>query len=327
MRIADVMVHNAGGMSFSESLVAGLPAVTFRCIPGHGRANGEVLARAGVAPMADTVEELAEALRTQLRPDSSVVLRTTVAAAGDDAGAVVLHDLRTRSAAARARARRARRRYVSVRRRISAVGAVAVVAATSLAATEGVAAATRHGFGVARMPAHSVALIVAPDSLRPLQRDAPQLAAAHASVLVPDRLTPRDVTAARTLAAAGVPVLARGCAAATLISHATAQRCGASSILAKAGLHTSRIVVSDGHVDGPALVVARRDDTRIVIGEAVAGQEGPAGTATAVSGVWVLHQRIDETRRELRVAVDRQVRRATAAGLELRPVTDAVTGG
>lgn len=327
MRIADVMVHNAGGMSFSEALVAGLPAVTFRCIPGHGRANGEVLAQAGVAPMADTLEELAEALRTQLRPDSSVVLRKTVAAAGDDAGAVVLHDLRTRSAAARTRATRARRRYVSGRRRVSAVGAVAVVAATSLAATEGVAAATRHGFGVARMPAHSVALIVAPDSLTPLQRNAPQLAAAHASVLVPDRLTPRDVIAARTLAAAGVPMLARGCPASTLISHATAQRCGASSILAKAGLHASRIVVSDGRVDGPTLVVARRDDTSIVIGETVDGQEGLAGRAsTAVSGVWVLRQRPDQTRRALRAAIDRQARRATVEGLELRPVTDAATG-
>ena len=80
-------------------------------------------------------------------------------------------------------------------------------------------------------------------------------------------------------------------------------------------------------MDGPALVVARRDDTRIVIGQAVDGQEGLAGTAsTAVSGVWVLRQRRDQTQRELRAAIDRQVRRATAAGLELRPVTDAATG-
>lgn len=50
MAAADVLVHNAGGLSFTEALVAGLPAVTYLPIPGHGRANAELLARAGLAP-------------------------------------------------------------------------------------------------------------------------------------------------------------------------------------------------------------------------------------------------------------------------------------
>jgi processive 1,2-diacylglycerol beta-glucosyltransferase len=327
MRIADVMVHNAGGMSFSESLVAGLPAVTFRCIPGHGRANGEVLARAGVAPLAETVEELAQGLRAQLRPAAAVVLRETIAAAAEDASGVVLRDVRTESTASRRRATRARRRHVSVRRRVSALGAAALVATTSLAATEGVAAATRHGFGVAHMPVHAVALVVAPESLAVLQNRGPQLAAAHTSILVPHRPTRTDVRAAARLAAAGVTLLAPGCPPSTLLAHPTARSCGAGKVMARAGVHISPIVVSDGEVEGPALVVARRDRTRIVIGEPVDGRGLPPHRTPpgGVSGVWLLRQPPSQTPRALRAAIGRQIRAAKTQGLRLRPVTDAST--
>jgi UDP-N-acetylglucosamine:LPS N-acetylglucosamine transferase len=50
MSAADVLVHNAGGLSFTEALVAGLPAVTYLPIAGHGRANADLLARATLAP-------------------------------------------------------------------------------------------------------------------------------------------------------------------------------------------------------------------------------------------------------------------------------------
>jgi UDP-N-acetylglucosamine:LPS N-acetylglucosamine transferase len=50
MSAADVLIHNAGGLSLTEAMTAGLPAVTFCPIPGHGAANAEVLAQAGLAP-------------------------------------------------------------------------------------------------------------------------------------------------------------------------------------------------------------------------------------------------------------------------------------
>jgi processive 1,2-diacylglycerol beta-glucosyltransferase len=50
MAAADVLVHNAGGLSLTEALTAGLPAVTFRPIPGHGRYNASVLEQAGLVP-------------------------------------------------------------------------------------------------------------------------------------------------------------------------------------------------------------------------------------------------------------------------------------
>ncbi|TXR55455.1 MGDG synthase family glycosyltransferase [Quadrisphaera setariae] len=66
MQLADVLVHNAGGLAVTEALVAGLPAVTYRSIPGHGRANATVLAERGGVPWPTTSQELAGALRSQL---------------------------------------------------------------------------------------------------------------------------------------------------------------------------------------------------------------------------------------------------------------------
>jgi UDP-N-acetylglucosamine:LPS N-acetylglucosamine transferase len=77
MAAADVLVHNAGGLSLTEALTAGLPAVTYRPIPGHGIANSQVLAEAGLAPWPQDEAELIEAIRKQAlhRGDPSHVVR------------------------------------------------------------------------------------------------------------------------------------------------------------------------------------------------------------------------------------------------------------
>jgi UDP-N-acetylglucosamine:LPS N-acetylglucosamine transferase len=77
MAAADVLVHNAGGLSLTEALSAGLPAVTYRPIPGHGIANSQVLADAGLAPWPQNDAELLEALQKQAirRGDPSHVIR------------------------------------------------------------------------------------------------------------------------------------------------------------------------------------------------------------------------------------------------------------
>jgi UDP-N-acetylglucosamine:LPS N-acetylglucosamine transferase len=64
MRAADVLVQNAGGLSFTEALVSGLPAITYRPIPGHGRANAAVLDASGLAPWAQNADDLARLLQT-----------------------------------------------------------------------------------------------------------------------------------------------------------------------------------------------------------------------------------------------------------------------
>jgi UDP-N-acetylglucosamine:LPS N-acetylglucosamine transferase len=82
MAIADVLVHNAGGLSVTEALTAGLPTVTYRPIPGHGTANAAILAEAGLAPWPKTPAELTEVVRNHasLRTDPSAVIREQDAA-------------------------------------------------------------------------------------------------------------------------------------------------------------------------------------------------------------------------------------------------------
>lgn len=72
MAASDVLVHNAGGLSLTEALAAGLPAITYRPIPGHGRANAEVLDRAGVAPWARDAAALAAAVEDVVAQERGV---------------------------------------------------------------------------------------------------------------------------------------------------------------------------------------------------------------------------------------------------------------
>jgi len=93
MAAADVLVHNAGGLSLTEALTAGLPAVTYRPIPGHGIANSEVLAEAGLAPWPRDETELVAAIREHAvrRGDPTHVVRSP------DTAAVVLSLLAERA--------------------------------------------------------------------------------------------------------------------------------------------------------------------------------------------------------------------------------------
>ncbi|MEV4509174.1 glycosyltransferase [Dactylosporangium sp. NPDC049525] len=50
VRACQVVVQNAGGLSSLEALAAGVPVVTYRCLPGHGATNAEALDRIGWVP-------------------------------------------------------------------------------------------------------------------------------------------------------------------------------------------------------------------------------------------------------------------------------------
>ena len=58
MAAADIMVHNAGGLTLTEAMVTGLPAVSFLPIAGHGVANARFLERHGMAPWARTAADI-----------------------------------------------------------------------------------------------------------------------------------------------------------------------------------------------------------------------------------------------------------------------------
>ena len=63
MAAADVLVENAGGLTCMEAFASGLPVVTYRPIPGHGRDNAETMAGFGVCRYAHDREGLLAALR------------------------------------------------------------------------------------------------------------------------------------------------------------------------------------------------------------------------------------------------------------------------
>ncbi|MBE1490076.1 glycosyltransferase [Plantactinospora soyae] len=62
LRAADVLVENAGGLTALEAMACGLPVVTYRPIPGHGRANAGTMTRAGVATWVRRSADLGPAL-------------------------------------------------------------------------------------------------------------------------------------------------------------------------------------------------------------------------------------------------------------------------
>ncbi|WP_020664846.1 glycosyltransferase [Amycolatopsis benzoatilytica] len=67
MRACTVVVQNAGGLTTSEALATGLPVLTYRCLPGHGRANAAVLHDDGIVPWVRSPQDLTEALEWLLR--------------------------------------------------------------------------------------------------------------------------------------------------------------------------------------------------------------------------------------------------------------------
>ncbi len=66
MAAADCVVQNAGGFTSLEALAAGVPTVSYRCLPGHGQTNAQALHDAGWVPWAKTPRELVVLLRTAL---------------------------------------------------------------------------------------------------------------------------------------------------------------------------------------------------------------------------------------------------------------------
>ncbi|WP_107079689.1 glycosyltransferase, partial [Micromonospora sp. MH33] len=94
MRAVDVVVENAGGLTCQEALACGVPVVTYRPIPGHGRANASVLARAGLTrwvPEADQLGPVLAALVGEAGGQRAVRLGDRTSRAGPGAAARPAH--------------------------------------------------------------------------------------------------------------------------------------------------------------------------------------------------------------------------------------------
>lgn len=79
MAAADATVENAGGLTAMEALARGVPVVTYRPIAGHGRANAEAMAAAGVSVYPRNPRELVTCL---LELTSDTPLRRRLVAEG-----------------------------------------------------------------------------------------------------------------------------------------------------------------------------------------------------------------------------------------------------
>ncbi len=71
---ADVLVHNAGGLSCLEGFAVGVPVIGYACLPGHGHRNSLAMHEAGVAVDAQSEAELLEAIRRLARTTEGAAL-------------------------------------------------------------------------------------------------------------------------------------------------------------------------------------------------------------------------------------------------------------
>jgi len=67
----DAVVQNSGGFTSLETLAAGVPILTYRCISGHGETNARALDEAGLVRWVRSKEYLADGLRDVLATGAS----------------------------------------------------------------------------------------------------------------------------------------------------------------------------------------------------------------------------------------------------------------
>jgi processive 1,2-diacylglycerol beta-glucosyltransferase len=71
---ADVMIHNAGGLSCLEGFAVGVPVIGYACLPGHGHRNSLAMKDAGVAADATTEAELISEIRRLSRSEDGAAM-------------------------------------------------------------------------------------------------------------------------------------------------------------------------------------------------------------------------------------------------------------
>lgn len=194
---ADVLVHNAGGLSCLEAYAAGVPVVGYACLPGHGRRNAVAMRTSRTAALAEDAAGLIDAVRRLAGTDEGARLAGRAAALF---GADPTDRLLGMAA-----------QPVPAQRRARAVVRLAAVAvalpATWGGLSFGVAQATSHGVGVATGRG-AVYLAVHVD--RRTAHDpglAPLLRSAGASLALSGGRGEPTLAEARALAAAGVSIV------------------------------------------------------------------------------------------------------------------------
>lgn len=197
MAASDVLLQNGGGLTCMEAFAAGLPVVSFRPIPGHGRQNAADMARAGVAAFAKVPSELMTTLEAAATLPGRAMANRARQMFSDDA-AVRVVELAGRRSPTTPAGRRHSLRRAAMALTLSGVGAIGAV---NLAAD----AATAAGIGVAHPsgPDTYLAVRLGPSDITD-PAIGPMLARSHAAAIVEGSLALRYPSALRRLHDSGV---------------------------------------------------------------------------------------------------------------------------
>lgn len=272
MAASDVLVQNAGGLTCMEAFAVGLPVVTFRPIPGHGRQNAINMDRSGVAAFATDAGGLAAAIARATEPGGPMTRLGKAMFAGDAAEEV--RGLALASAPLPAPVAHSTPRRVLV----TAMAGVAMYAGLNLAAD----AASAAGVDQARPPAHSRS-VYAFVRLGPATLADPAiptlLAQDHFSAIVDGQLAAAYPSSVRRLATAGVTVANGGNTPAQdlhLLSLHDNVTKAAKLIAADTG-RPCRFYVPGATVNDSDLIFAAASHERIVRAAALPMGAPPAG--------------------------------------------------
>ena len=209
MAACDVLVENAGGLTSLEAMRAGVPLVSFRPIPGHGRKSAAAMTAAGVSRLVADGPELLEQLEQVGRPGPA--RQAQLAAAADlfsqDAALEVIA-----LANAGARPLPRLRPVARVARSAAAVGFAGALGWGALTAGVGVAAAA--GLGVAHPPPEAGNSVYLGVRLSPAELSSPAVSSAlaglDASAVIAEATALAQPNPVRALADEGVDVESGG---------------------------------------------------------------------------------------------------------------------
>jgi UDP-N-acetylglucosamine:LPS N-acetylglucosamine transferase len=140
---ADVLVHNAGGLSCLEGFAVGVPVIGYACLPGHGHRNSLAMQQAGVAADATSEADLVSEIRRLSRTEEGAAM---VARARSMFLSDPTDELLELAQAPVVAAERSSTRTWAVRAAAVTAGVPLSITAVSF----GVAQASEHGVGVAK---------------------------------------------------------------------------------------------------------------------------------------------------------------------------------
>jgi hypothetical protein len=209
MAACDVLVENAGGLMSLEAMSAGVPLVSFRPIPGHGRNSAAAMSAAGVSCWPGNSNELLDNLVLLGRPGLARYRQlSAVAELWSEDAATAVSELAVSGEPLQPRLR-------PVARLARAASAAALAGALAwVGLTTGVGVAAAAGAGVAHPPPGAGNVIYLGVRLSPQElasRDVQSaLLGLHSSAVVDANSAQADGSAVRALAARGLDVESGG---------------------------------------------------------------------------------------------------------------------